>query len=840
MPSIDNMVKGWGPENPEIMIVSDYPSKEEVQSGKALQGYTGNQIGGYLRDSNYSLDKCYKTDFIKLPLSMPKSKKKQAVNIKEVKDAILPETFERILAKEILDVNPNVIISVGELSTNYLTGKNKILKLRGSILSLADLVRMDTGDPANLKPNTRVIPVIHPRDINAKWVHNVYTSLDYSRAVKNRTRADRITDNSLVWVARDAKSLNNWWADRGYKSKFLTFDIETFLGFVTCISFCGDGYEALSVPLIDRNISNVDRALMLRTVAKILRSKIPKVNQNIKYDHHVLESWGLHLEEVAGDTMILGHCIYPELPKGLDFYTSIYTDIPYYKDEGRDFNPKQGWDILYIYNAKDSLSAWQIYSKQIEEAKESGIWNFYIEKVWPCYDVYKRMDDRGIRVDETVKNSLNIKYGEILSFREKDLRTITGIPDLNFNSPKQIQELVYKELKFPEQWKRDKDGIKKLTTDEETLEELILNHSKSDEQRNILWGIIWCRKVYKILNYINVPYAYNGRIHTWSKLTGTKSGRTSMSESVDKIWYRNVEGHPWYDKIKKSSRVLAVEEGLSFQTLPKHGFEIGDQSIGKDIRKMYIPSPGKVFVEGDGGQAEARVVAILAEDYTALDEMERKSFQRNKHGIKDDLHAKTAMLVLDKLFDEISESDRQDFGKKPRHAGNYDMGPARLSLMAHISFTRAVSCLSKFHGFSPKIREIFHTTIRTLVTNTRLLSTLHGRKRQFFDKLTSETFKQAYSYIPQAIVSDHTKFDTLIPLDEWSRGFAWFLSESHDSLFFEVDEDKVEPFALKFREFEETPLIFNEGSFIRDRQLVIPLEVKVGVNNWYELKELKI
>ena len=836
------LVKGWGPNTCEIMIVNDYPCKEETDERRAVVGFPARTITRFLRENNYSIEKCFKTSFIKIPFSMPKNKKRAEAALAQVRKDFAPLTFEKVLAQEILEVNPNVIISVGELPTNYLTGKRSITKLRGSVFPLSDLVRMDTGSPADVKPNTRVIPVLSPRDIAVKHLHNAYTSLDYAKAVRLRTQTDSIRDNSLIWIARDAKSLTNWWLDRGVKSEFLTLDIETYNSFITCISFCGDGYEALSVPLIDPRIANTDRALMLKMVGRILASPLPKVNQNIKYDHHILEEWGFNVNNIVGDTMLLGHSIYPELPKGLDFYTSLYTDIAYYKDDGRDFNPKQGWDVLYTYNAKDSLAAWQIYKKQQIDAKELKVWDFYQKKVWPCYAIYKKMDDRGIRIDKAEQDVLNVKYGEILATHESHLKRLINNELFNFNSPKQTAQLVYENLKFPEQRKRNAQGVSTLSTDEETLEELILNHSRSEEVRDILWNIIWCRKLYNIVNFINTPYHLDGRMRTSSKLTGTKSGRTSGSETVDRIWYKNVPEHPWYRKDKKSVRVLSRELGESFQKVPKHGIEIGDQEIGRDLRKIYVPSPGYTFVEGDGGQAEARVVAILAEDYKALDEMERTSFTRNPFGIKDDLHTKTAMMVLGKDFNEVTEVMRQDFGKKPRHAGNYDMGPKRLSLMAHISFAKAAACLSKFHAISPNIREIYHLSVRNMVTNSRILTTLHGRMRQFLDKLTEETFKQAYSHYPQAAVSDHTKFTTLIPLMRWTDEHemqAFFLSESHDSLLFEVKNEQVEQFALKFKEFGETPLIFDSGSFIRDRQLIIPLEVKSSAENWYSLRELK-
>ena len=42
------------------------------------------------------------------------------------------------------------------------------------------------------------------------------------------------------------------------------------------------------------------------------------------------------------------------------------------------------------------------------------------------------------------------------------------------------------------------------------------------------------------------------------------------------------------------------------------------KSTGADIRKLFIPDPGYVFLEADLSQAEARVVALLAKDELLL------------------------------------------------------------------------------------------------------------------------------------------------------------------------------------------------------------------------------
>src|SRR5690348_11206547 len=73
------LVKGHGPENAEIMIVSDYPSKEELTCGKALQGSSARLVGTYLKDNEWNLDKCFKTVFIKSEFHWPKGKKARAL-----------------------------------------------------------------------------------------------------------------------------------------------------------------------------------------------------------------------------------------------------------------------------------------------------------------------------------------------------------------------------------------------------------------------------------------------------------------------------------------------------------------------------------------------------------------------------------------------------------------------------------------------------------------------------------------------------------------------------------------------------------------------------------------
>lgn len=855
------IVKGNGREDAEIMIVTDYPSKEELASGKAGVGYVGRMLQGWFKEAKYEFDHTYRTSYIKTDFTLPRAKNKQEQALQDCLDAFKPQNFGKILAEEIAEIKPNVIISAGEYATRYLTGRRNIQKLRGSILPVCDAPRVDIGEATKIPTNIRVIPIIHPRDVLQKYIHTHYTSFDVARAVKLRTRRDIPKEPGNLWICWTYQALQNWWTDRGWKGKFMTVDIECYLNFITCLSFCVDGKEAFSIPLLDKRTQPLDRALLLKGITKILKSPIKKVNQNIDFDDHILGQWGFQLDNIYDDTMLLGHTIYPELPKGLDFYTSIYTEIPYYKDDGRDFSPKDGWDTLYYYNAKDALATWQVYEAEEKDARESGIWGFYREKVWPLFNIYKRLDSRGILIDPVEQRVLYSKYTQMLSDQHDSLRRMVG-HEINFNAPKAVADVVYNELGYPEQYKTDKKtGVRSLTTGEETLEELILNHSRGEVADAILWKFLWCRKLFKVLKLILVPCHLDGRMRTNSKLTGTKSGRTSFSKTVDRLYFKNTKDHPLFKKSRKINSVIGVSLGLSFQTIGKHGFRIQEEDededevmessyeiqgveVGKDIRRMYVPSKGYTLVEGDGGQAEARVVCMLAEDWDTLAEMERTEFKVNQYGLKDDLHTKTAMLVLCKEFEEITESDRQDFGKKPRHAGNYDMGAARLALMAHIPLDRSQITLTRFHSNSPKIRENFHFWVRSIVTNRRVLESPHGRVRQFFDKLNNETFKQAYSFVPQATVSDHIKMTAITNLvgegKKWhDTENVYLLAESHDSALFEVRNECLDDFLPDFKATMETPISFRTGTFVRDRELLIPGDFKTSDTNWFEMQKVK-
>ena len=836
------IVSSHGYGSAEIFFLGGIPLKEDLNTGLALSGFHERTLDQFLKPHHLNVKNTYRALFIREALSY------SGTNRKKLAKAMLEvdvNGYEKLLLEELSYVKPNVIVPLDDVALSVVhpyiktitkpkSRKHWVYCYRGSILPLRE-------DFTNtLKQTVRVIPTLGPQLLNIDWTARSYVSIDFQRIYENRLKKTPIERNEIRWVAKTAQQFQTF-IDRGFSNspEFLVFDIETFGGLLTCIGFCFDGHEGCSVPLLTDLIPKAELALLWRLVARLLEHKIPKVNQNIKYDWTILERHGFVVNNVVGDTMLLGHCLYPELPKGLDFYTSIYTDIPYYKDEGKEFNPKAHTkDRLYLYNALDTITTHQVYTRELEEGKEAGVTDLYKNELVPLIKHYKDIDGTGLLVDQERKSQLLEKYSALFANAEKILQGLTGKPEFNARSPKQVADLVYKDLKFPKRTRTDESGRLIFRTDKEALDDLSINHPEDNSEGKlgyeILQRIIVCRKLAKVNEYINTPLHPGGRLRGVSNLCGTETGRSSFSKSLDEVW--------------NESKVKFTRLGRSLQTISKHGFHVDedifddfeDANIASDLRSMFVPTPGYVFVEGDGSQAEARWVAVLAEDWELLDSFDKKP----------KIHAKTAALLFDMDANQITKDypiipkigiTYYDLGKRTRHAGHYKMQAYRLSQMTHLPLTEAARLLKIFHAANPQIETNYHQQVMKILQdgNTRFLRTPFGRVRWFYNRLDNSLYKEGLAYIPQSGVSDHTKFS--IPRIQALLDFkVRFINEQHDSLLAEIPKDRVEEYCSVFKKVYERPTSFLECSLRRDFDLVVPAELSIGEANWQKMEEVKI
>jgi len=848
--SFNPVVSSHGFSDAQIMFLQGYPFKDDLSSGKALMGFNETNIDSFLRSHGHSINECYRSIFIREKLEY------SATNPKKLRAALSKidlEKYTEILFNEINEVKPNVIVPLDDIALGIIfphiysmrKPKGRMYWLdcyRGSILKLREDWQQKIGE----ENVVRVIPTLGPIHLINNYSARSYVGIDYKRIIENSNKRSPIIRPGTVWVAKTFDAFAGFIRRQiENKPKRLTFDIETYAGLITCISFCFDGNEAVTVPLNDPDIPSGELALLWGGVGKALELDIEKNNQNIKYDWTIEERMGFKVNNVRSDTMLKGNLLYAELPRGLDFWTSIYTDIPYYKDEGKEFNPRlHSRDRLYIYCGYDSLSAHIISNEMDKELEEEGLKDLYEDEVAPTILIYKDMDRVGLLVDQERKNKLLSKYAVLYESNVTTLRSIIGDEKYNPNSNPQVGKLIYEDLKFPIRVKTDEFGVSRYVCNKETLDDLIINHAEKNTAGKIGVEIlnrqIVCRKIAKIIEYINTPLHPDGRFKGTSNIAGTENGRTSSGKSLDEIL------RPDRD-IKNSKYTRRL--GRSLQTITKHGFvvdedvfdDIESRTIADDIRSMFIPSRNCFFIEGDGSGAEARVVFVLAEDWEGLVAMDQKP----------KIHAKTAALLFDLDAKDLTSSgpyvpgigmSYYDLGKRVRHAGNYDLTPFRLAQMTHLPIAKTTELLNKFHDAAPLIRMIYHTGIINQIRKNRTLIMPNGRKRTFHGQINDKLFKEGYSCIPQGTVSDHTKF-TMRRIKEALPSGAYFtkyrfLIENHDSLLSEVHKDLKDQYIETLAKYYHRPINFSNCSLSRDFELKIPIEIAVSDTTWLEMKEI--
>jgi DNA polymerase I-like protein with 3'-5' exonuclease and polymerase domains len=824
-----DLLNGRGPDA-GIFFCEDYPSEEEFHQQKPLIGANFNLLKKLLAPLSVHPDEFYRTAFCKKRSeiqSVIRRNKLKWHSKQWLEHKSYFEEMTELLLTELLEIKPKVIFACGETTLCALTDRRKIRKLRGSVLELADWIKIRHPELARCL----VIPLVPLRDQFYDQHLSIFTQLDLMKGLKYSKEQFVHPDKRYIITISYTASDFYGFIERCPNPRFRTIDIETNNSFITCIGFCQDGMEATSVPWIHMKPEHT--LSLLKAVSKYIARPISTVNQNILYDENLLEQWGMPIPKITGDTMLLAHTLYPEFPKGLDFLTSIYTDLEYYKDDVKDasgsYDPEKYKERLYLYNAKDALTTHITYSQQLEDAKELGVLDFFEKRVMPLFFVYKRITNTGILVDTYARQNLTVKYRAKLEAAFEDLRgSIEEDENINWdtfiNSPKQVAYLVYDYLDCPEitHWKvNQKTGERQLvlSTDEEALEELIINRIKNEAIKKVLYQIILCRKYYNILSWLETPCDIDGHMYTWYNQVGTKSGRTSASERPDKF-------RIYFDEDGKGYKKTV---GYSFQTIPKHGYELPDGSkIGDDLLEIFIPHDGNIFIEGDKSQAEARVVTILSENYSLLPYFDKPP----------GIHRLTASWIVGgDPFDIVKGSFEYDKGKRARHAGNYDMGPGRLSQMTHLPYKDCELIMFKFHKTDPSIQNVFQHDIKEALHRDRVLISPHGRRREFFGRLDDDTYKEAYSFIPQATVSDDVKFSLQTLIERFPQGK--YLIEKHDSILTELPKEQRDEYVEIWNKTMQQPIDFRGCTLSRDFDLVIPTELQMSEDNLSNLKDLK-
>lgn len=629
--------------------------------------------------------------------------------------------LQQNLIKELSFFPGKIIVLLGELPIRLLLDDPKIKsvhKYRGSFYPAERFPHL-----AKVLKGKIILCSYHPdytgigKNKDPKAFYTLVT--DLSRMLKVEAMPEVLISNVDIKIAPQFDEVMKF-----YKlietTDICAFDLEALPDFMTCFSLAirqGNRVLAMCIPLMDnyRNYWSAQQELdIIQGLARILKNPaIRKLMQNGMFDiTYMLRKYHIFTDNFYFDTMLAQHLCYTDLPKGLDYLTSVYTYEPYYKDQGKKvhFELQKDWRAYWYYNAKDSGYLFQIMDNLKQElsdfeAEDSMQYKMDLHK--PLIEMFHN----GILAD---KEGI-IEYGKQLEIEinehQKELNEITG-KELNTNSSPQMIAYFYGTCMIKPYIDR-KTG--NPTCNVVALSRIAKKNKKGSKAARI---IMLMRTKGKLLStYFRVNLDKDNKLRCSYKISGTVSDRLS-------------------------SEATYFGTGANLQNQPY-------------IFKKYLKSDLLHFLtEWDLAKAEAHVVAYLTQDANMI-----KAFES---GI--DVHAFNASKIFGVSIEEVLAEKRipgkltmRDLGKKVVHASNYNMGPQTFSdqLAAENIFIPTAKCKRLLNAYKDRFPSLekWHKRIDVEVSKNKILYDLFGQPKRFLGVLGPALFRRAYSHIPQSTVA---------------------------------------------------------------------------------------
>lgn len=357
MASGSSKVPGIGNKNAKIMLVGEAPGKDEDEEGEPFVGVSGQLLMRYLNRHGVDREDVWLTNLCKY--RPPKNK------FVQVDPEKLKEGLEE-LKQEIHEVKPNVIVALGAWPLWYLTGKSGKNPGTGIDAWRSTWLPYTGWEGDGIPP--KVMPTYHPAYVLRTWSVNAWFHFDLGKAI--REQGDRELryprPESIINPPRDQLTAL---LDKMYKSPWISVDIETFPnGTFSCVGFTDSTEYGVCV--------NYQAPELFGLVREMWESPTPKIFQFGTYDTLFMKHfygwnsggfYGENGEIVGWDTYIAGALLQPEFPKNLNFLTGLYSRMPYYKEDRKQWKETGDMTSLWEYNVKDVVVTLEIALGQMKD-----------------------------------------------------------------------------------------------------------------------------------------------------------------------------------------------------------------------------------------------------------------------------------------------------------------------------------------------------------------------------------------------------------------------------------------------------------------------------------------
>lgn len=635
-----------------IALVGEAPGEQEERQGRPFVGPSGQELDKALRMGGIKRRNVHTTNALlcrppgnRLKDFLAQIKKRNREAEKAAKKAgvdapdPIPSPIDCCAPRLHNEISPfQRFITLGKTGTQAVTGITaSIMAIRGGMTEL---------DATERTPFRQVMPTVHPSFVlrQQRWAH-VFRS-DMAKAGRWFSGRSSWTPPEVLYHPKP-DVLRAFLSD---PTRIYTFDLET------------DGIESLTAKIRCVGIGWEDKAVIVGFLGKDGHTKFypPHEEEEVKqilielfvnpnivkaghnagyYDKIVLQQqWGITTTPII-DTMLLHRSVESELPHGLAYVGSMYTEAPSWKTDraGKKLSHDAETDFqLHEYCGNDVAVTARVLPPLVDQVnlrKQTGVWRMDQQIQAICADMHTAgmYVDQDKRISEE-KRLLGRRF-ELLG----EIRDRLGNPTFNPGSVYQMRDILF------DQWQltaplEDKDrltGSGDPSTADLVLRSLLTDRSVKPDQRDIIKLVRYYRKVQKVLG------TYVVKLRPWNMMVDDDLGWDEDEDWADKetrkkyglvkrgiVDPRTGRMHPGYNAHVAVTGRLSSSKPINAQNFPKA------------MRGMVIAQPGNVLVGADMDQLELRIAAARWKVQLYL-----RAFTSGK-----DPHSMTAFAVFGEAF----------------------------------------------------------------------------------------------------------------------------------------------------------------------------------------------
>ena len=519
-------------------------------------------------------------------------------------------------------------------------------------------------------------------------------------------------------------------------------------------------------------------------------NEIEKIGTEINYTYILLKQMGITMQNIKFDTSVAAYILNPTegkytiekiIEKYLDINIENYLKTNGVEEKSAQLNLFETYEEndndmykngIYVYAISELV---KVFEEKLKETEQLEVFETID---MPTIEVLGQMQSNGMYVEQSELESFGKKLKEGIDELTKEIYNLAE-EEFNIKSPKQLGELLFEKLKLPVV-KKTKSGY---STDVDVLEKLRTEHP-------IIEKILEYRQLTKLNStyveglkpYINPK---TKRIHSFFHQTITATGRISSTEP-------NLQNIP--------TRI----------------------EFGKQLRKVFKPEKGKVYIDADYSQIELRVLAHLSDDENMINAFENG----------EDIHKQAASKVFGIPIEEVTKEQRSS-AKAVNFGIVYGISEFGLGEQLGIGRKKAKEYIEQYLTHYAGIRKFMQKSVEN-AKKTGYSVTMFGRKREI-KELTSNNYmvrqfgeRAAMNTPVQGTAADIMKIAMIKVNNELKKRNlqAKIILQVHDEMMLETPINEAEEVKKLLKECMESAT-----------ELKVPLIADVNeAENWYECK----